>query len=70
MYSVRGEVGRQFTVVQCDQMLEQKVAKLNKKAPKSSHRSFCLKVMFFKIAQKVNLNFGYFSMKICQQDLS
>ena len=43
-----------ISLLQCDQMLEKKVAQFfHQKLPKSSQCSFYIRVRFFKIAQKV-----------------
>ena len=48
-------------------MLKSKVAQ---KLTKSNQRSWHMKMDVFKAAQKVNIQLGYFSKKICHQELS
>ena len=48
-----------------------KIAKMfYKSCPKIATVLFCLKVMFFKVAQKLAKIFAYFCKKYCHQDLS
>ena len=41
-----------------------------KSCPKITTKVFTLKLMFFKVAQKVTKCFGHFSRHICHQELS
>ena len=43
---------------------------VSKSHPRSGQISFYIKVWFFKIAQKVDNNLGYFCQKFCHQALS
>ena len=51
---------------QCDQRLQQKVAQIIQKLPKKVVSA----VFTFKIAISITIYFGYFSKKICHQELS